>query len=205
MAAVTGKWSEFFWGVYSQSLAAQLARVQTLLGLPLRNPTEEAELLGLLQCYTVGFCFGGNLMHDRVPCAFEVIFSPDQTSAPAPQPLQVGQMRYWGCPNLMDRLIFGLDRGLFAAIKNSGKWNGSDQDLFTLMQPFVLQTITLLPIREAIDWVHASVYATIKMMRYSQLDPLCGGPIEVAVITSDRHFRWVRHKAMDAAINSAGG
>jgi hypothetical protein len=28
----------------------------------------------------------------------------------------------------------------------------------------------------------------------------CGGPIEVAVITSDREFRWVRHKGWDVAI-----
>jgi hypothetical protein len=29
---------------------------------------------------------------------------------------------------------------------------------------------------------------------------VCGGPIEIAVISSDRKFRWVRHKEWDAAI-----
>jgi hypothetical protein len=105
----------------------------------------------------------------------------------------------------MERLIYGIDPRLFESILNSGRWNGSQQDLAALVHPFILQTIALLPIREAIDWVHASVYATIKMMRYSQLDPLCGGPVEVAVITADRPFRWVRHKALDAAINIGGG
>jgi hypothetical protein len=61
-----------------------------------------------------------------------------------------------------------------------------------------------LPIREAIDWVHASIYATIKMMKFSHLPPVCGGPVEIAVITTDKKFRWVRHKRFDAAIGEGG-
>ena len=59
----------------------------------------------------------------------------------------------------------------------------------------------VLPIREAIDWVHASIYTTIKGIKFSRFDPVCGGPIEVAVITTDRRFRWVRHKGLDAAMS----
>lgn len=51
-----------------------------------------------------------------------------------------------------------------------------------------------LPIREAIDFVHACIASTIKAMKFSSLAQICGGPIEIAVITSDRRFRWVRHK-----------
>jgi hypothetical protein len=57
-----------------------------------------------------------------------------------------------------------------------------------------------LPIREAIDWVYASIYPSIKTMKFSHLAPVCGGPVEIAVITTDRPFRWVRHKKLDAAI-----
>ena len=39
-----------------------------------------------------------------------------------------------------------------------------------------------------------------KAMKFSDLPQICGGPIEIAVITSDRRFRWVKHKTWDAAI-----
>lgn len=45
-----------------------------------------------------------------------------------------------------------------------------------------------------------SIYTTIKAMKFSHMAPVCGGPVEVAVITTDRRFRWVRHKGFDAAI-----
>jgi hypothetical protein len=57
-----------------------------------------------------------------------------------------------------------------------------------------------LPLREAIDWVHASIYTTIKAMKFSHWKPYCGGPIEVAAISTDRRFRWVRHKNFGAAL-----
>lgn len=52
--------------------------------------------------------------------------------------------------------------------------------------------------------IHASIYTTIKTMKFSHLAPVCGGPVEVAVISSDRPFRWVRHKKMEAAIVQGG-
>jgi len=54
--------------------------------------------------------------------------------------------------------------------------------------------------RDAIDYVHSAIYCTIKAMKFSTGAQVCGGPIEIAVITSDRKFRWVRHKPWDAAI-----
>jgi hypothetical protein len=41
-------------------------------------------------------------------------------------------------------------------------------------------------------------------MKFSHMAPVCGGPVEVAVITTDRRFRWVRHKRFDAAIEEGG-
>ncbi len=57
-----------------------------------------------------------------------------------------------------------------------------------------------LPIRDAIDFVHACIQSTIKAHKFSNLSQICGGPIEIAVIRTDRRFRWVRHKNWDAAI-----
>jgi hypothetical protein len=112
--------------------------------------------------------------------------------------------RFWGCPNLIDRLIYGLDTLALGAIVNSGKWSGTDQELIDLLMPFCLGQPRDLPIREAIDWVHAAIYTTIKGMKFSHLAPVCGGPVEIAVITTDRLFRWVRHKSFDAAIGEGG-
>jgi hypothetical protein len=59
----------------------------------------------------------------------------------------------------------------------------------------------------AVDWIHPSINTTIKSLKFSHLAPVCGGPIEVTVITTDRTFRWVRHKELDSALgdNQAGG
>ena len=37
-------------------------------------------------------------------------------------------------------------------------------------------------------------------MKFSHYLPVCGGPIEIAVISTDRNFRWVRHKRFDDAL-----
>lgn len=100
----------------------------------------------------------------------------------------------------MDRLILGLDYQVFRTILASGKWNGTAEELVDTIQPTRLAQPFDLPIREAIDWIHASIYTTIKVMKFSHLPPVCGGVVEVAVVTSDRNFRWVSHKRMGEAI-----
>ena len=95
-----------------------------------------------------------------------------------------------------------MDPDLFDRILRSGKWTGTPEELFGLVEQGRLGLPRHLPLREAIDWVHASIYTTIKAMKFSHLAHVCGGPIEVAVITSDRRFRWVCHKRLDEAIVS---
>ncbi|MCX5674836.1 MAG: hypothetical protein NTX87_07495, partial [Planctomycetota bacterium] len=107
---------------------------------------------------------------------------------------------FWGCPNLIDRLLRGMDYPMFSRILESGKWQGTADDLFEVLEEGALGQPYDLPLREAIDWVYASIYTTIKAMKFSHLAPVCGGPIEIAVISSDRPFRWVRHKRLGQAI-----
>jgi len=76
--------------------------------------------------------------------------------------------------------------------------------LLDLAAPYRLAQPFDLPIREAIDWVYSSIYTTSQAMKFSHLAPVCGGPVEVAVITTDRPFRWVRHKKLDAGIAHGG-
>ncbi len=89
---------------------------------------------------------------------------------------------------------------MVAAILASGKWVGTPADLDGIIGRHKLVHPATVPIREAIDFTHACLLTTIKAMKFSNLPRLCGGPIELAVITTDRAFRWVRHKEWDSAI-----
>jgi hypothetical protein len=100
---------------------------------------------------------------------------------------------------MIQRLMFGCDDMLKNALLQSGKWNGTPANLDALLAQHNLAT-PHLPIRDAIDFTHACIASTIKAMKFSSLAQICGGPIEIAVITTDRPFRWVRHKKWDAAI-----
>ena len=88
-------------------------------------------------------------------------------------------------------------------ILNSGKWSGTEQDLLEIVGRGFLTPPSNLPIREAIDYLYAEIFTTIKAMKFSQLAPICGGPIEIAVITTDRPFRWVCHKELSRAITDS--
>lgn len=175
MAAAAFHWSQFFWAAYSAILSPLLQEVQALKSKPSRTPDEERYLEYVLGTLSVGFCIGGYLKHDRTPAAYQVAYDPTMTGPVAPVPLGLGMSRFWGCPNLIDRLISGMDTGLAVAILHSGKWSGTTQELIDLSMPFCLGQPRDLPIREAIDWVHAAIYTTIKGMKFSHLAPVCGG------------------------------
>jgi hypothetical protein len=106
---------------------------------------------------------------------------------------------FWGAPNMIQRLMFGRDGKLRDDLLASGKWNGTPAELDAFLSQYMLAT-PYLPIRDAIDFTHACIASTIKAMKFSSLPQICGGPIELAVITTDRKFRWVHHKEWDAAI-----
>ncbi|TIL25735.1 MAG: hypothetical protein E5Y88_12365 [Mesorhizobium sp.] len=209
------QWASDFWNAYTASdiwpLAIECQRLAKMgpyvvgANPPAPNSRDkgeeerfEAYRLGLV----AGFCIGGYMMPDRVPSAFVIIADPLGGSSPVPSPITQG-WSFWGAPNLIQRLIFGCDDSLKASILSSGKWNGTNDDLNTLVADHQLAH-PLVPMREAIDFVHSCIFSTIKAMKFSSLPQICGGPIEIAAITVDRKFRWVRHKPWDTAINEGG-
>lgn len=204
MRDVADRWAAFFWTAYNVHLAAIVQEVQMLSGLPNRSQEDEQRLVHLADIYSGGFCLGGCLSGDRTPHAFEIVYGPNQASPPVATELPMGTAYFWGCQSIVERLLFGVDPGLLRSILQSGSWNGSEQDLMDLVAPFQIHQPFDLPIREAIDWVYTSIYTTNQAMKFSHLPPVCGGPVEVAVITTDRPFRWVRHKRLDAAITPSG-
>jgi len=201
---VATQWGERFWAEYSTRLAGVLHRTRELLQNPARTPEQEKELEDLVQSFSGGFCVGGYQLPDRTPYAFEISYAPDRTAIGVAIPQKLGASKFWGCPSLIRRAILAIEQDVMEAIICLDKWIGTAEDLRSLLQEFVLTQPQNLPIRDAIDWVHAAVYATIKLMKFSHLAPVCGGPVEIAVITTDRRFRWVRHKDLGAAIDSQG-
>jgi hypothetical protein len=204
--AVAKRWADQFWAIYSGDLAASIARCaelnkkaafdDTAIAPNMRTAEEEREFQQLLGL-SVGFCLGGYVLPDRQPYAYVMGFEP-LASKPTPTALQpVGG--FWGAPNFIQRLIFGWDERLRDDILASNKWGGSPGELDKLLSQHRLEHPTL-PIRDAIDFVHACIHSTIKAHKFSNLSQICGGPIEIAVIRTDRRFRWVRHKGWDAAI-----
>jgi hypothetical protein len=205
---VATRWANLVWDRYSAAFSAEMARAVALAakapfspnaGPPISNmrtDAEEAELNELRQNLYVGFCIGGYVLPDRTPMAFETQFFPDATAAPTPTTVNIG---FWGAPNFILRLLNGWDHSSKAAILASGKWNGTEQDLISELSKAALK-VNMSTLRDTVDFVYSSIHSTIKALKFSDLSQICGGPIELAVISTDRRFRWVRHKKWDSAI-----
>jgi hypothetical protein len=205
---VVTKWNDLFWSEYTSS--ALLKQFLTLAAkkpfdpsAPMPDPnartkSEEDQFQISQANLGVGFCIAGYVKADRSPAAAEIIFQPG-VAKPNPVLLPVG-FKFWGAPNMIRRLIFGHDERIKADLIASGKWNGTEAELDAVLTQYQLTHPPTLPIRDAIDFVNSCIYSTIKALKFSNLSQVCGGPIELAVITADRPFRWVRHKDFDSAM-----
>ncbi|MBY3134785.1 MULTISPECIES: hypothetical protein [Rhizobium] len=209
VADAATQWIDLFWAAYqgSPAISGSVAEVQRLHGLQPHIPTdptaagtrtayEETLYNNLRNLLVVGFCIGGYVPSNREPMAFEIVIDP-LSAKPVPTP--VHGHRFWGAPNMINRLLFGCDDNLLGSILSSGKWTGTDVELLAIVQQHAISHPPL-PIRDAIDFTHACIMSTIKALKFSSFSQICGGPVEIAVITTDRKFRWVRHKPWDTAI-----
>lgn len=203
LAEAAKEWSHTLWNSYNMTYAHdQLKplrdRARELASKPTRSPEEQATLETIPQ-NVLGFCLAGHLGADRSPGAFEIQYSILSEGEATPTPLEPGKLYSWGMPHFHHRLMYGIDPGIYEKILKSGRWNGSEEDLIKIVQQHVHQPGAPLPLRDAVDWVFSLIYSTIKGMKFSHLHQMCGGPIEIAVISSDRKFRWVHHKDFNSA------
>jgi hypothetical protein len=209
VSEVMDRWIDLFWPAYESSPLVQECRslsaktphnaLLSVAGANDRTKAEEDRLNELLSNLVVGFCIAGCDPKDRTPAGFQVLFDGVSTTKPIPVASPMYNLNFWGAPNFILRLFLGIDSGLKHAILTSGKWSGTPQEFDAIAAPHAL-SLFALPMREAVDLVHSCITATIKALKFSSLSQICGGPIEIAVITSDRKFRWVRHKPWDSAI-----
>lgn len=204
---VVQRWTQLFWGHYAadtafvrhQTLAQMAPFGQAATAAGARTEDEEKEFSMLGAGLIVGFCIAGYTLPSRSPEALSVTFRP-QAAQPTPNVVQMHTLNWWGVPNFFTRSMMGLDDNLTQAIVASGKWTGTPGELQQIAQSQAVVPRTALPIRDAVDYVHTCIYSTVKALKFSGLPQVCGGPIELAVVTTDRRFRWIRHKPWDSAI-----
>ncbi len=215
LTEVANRWIEMVWAEYeSGELAPLLEQCKKLhakgpfdaaaVGAALtRTKDEEEQYKNLSRDLVVGFCVAGYVLPGpRVPEAFQMVLDPLKPKPnvePVGDPKRPFEYGFWGVPNMIQRLIHGIDASLAEQILHSGKWSGTRDDFNAIVAQHVLSH-PIIPIREAVDFVHACLCSTIKAIKFSNLSQTCGGHVEVAVITSDRKFRWVCHKGWDTAI-----
>jgi hypothetical protein len=208
---VANRWCDRFWKEYSTGTIGRAVQVCKDLNAkpppaadgashqPSSRTKDEEELFQTLRFGLVaGSCIGGYWPPDRTPKAYWVTFDP-LLDRPIPQTILMSTYAFWGAPNPIKRLIFGSDDELKANILRSGKWHGTDGELSAILEEHQLAS-EILPVHDAIDFVHACIYSTIKALKFTDLSEIVAGPIEIAVIATDQKFRWVRHKDWDVAI-----
>ncbi len=186
------------WPAYD-SLRPQIDKQKAIVIDPKSTPKDIERAKGALANLTVGFCLAGHNESDRESHAYEVIFAPDLTAAPVPKAPPV--LQFWGA-NLFIFRMLGFDTGLADTILKSGKWTGDPAELAAIFKRQQMPILAPIPLRETVDIIHALIHMTIKVMKFTSVPPVCGGHIEIATITTDRKFRWVRHKALAAALDN---
>jgi hypothetical protein len=195
------RWNAMFWHRYSTDFAPLLQQFQLLGAVPNPTPQQVAAKTFIEMSATVGFCIGGHVNANRTPHAYTVIFRPSLTQVGPVTPVPRFTPSFWAVDWITQRLIKGIDKRAYDAVLASGRWQGVPGDLDAILTPYGLMSSDPLPLREAIDWIYSLIYITIKAMKFSVGAPVCGGSVEIAVITADRPFRWVCHKRLDQAIS----
>ena len=207
---VANKWSELALDAYKKAFPSEIKRYHdlkvnknnrdtNLVKRPTRASKEEDREIEYIEgLLSVGFCIAGHVPNVRMPEAYVIELEPKLISQPISR--RIGGIHHFGKDDVISRIFGVYDDEIKESITNSPFWSGNKKDLDKILKNLQL-TSPPMTIRDAIDFVHFSIYSTIKATKFSTRDNDCGGPIEIAVITTDRKFRWVKHKTWDSAID----
>ncbi len=204
MSGAVEQWRQLFWQSYQSAFAPWIQAARQLTTVPPVDQNIRKSLDAIINRLTVGFCIAGRYGKDRTPSSSVLTFMPTQVAPPNPEPMGMGDLRFWGWPALVNRIALGFDPDLLGMVLASGKWSGTPQELFQIMSQKNLKLPRIMPIRDAIELTYSMIDATIKTLKFSHLPHICGGPIEVALLRTDRPFRWVTHKSFTAALDDKG-
>ena len=157
----------------------------------------------------VGHHSGGWDPETHIPNCYKIELRQEIKSI---KPLSLGVCYFSGMPNFFTRVFRGFDpdlplrlkdelKSLFPQLAANGDFeNKFDQSFEKAALPLIAEGFKDLPIREAIDFIYTYLHITIKATKFKFGAPGCGGPIEIGFISTDRPFRWVRHKSFSSAI-----
>ncbi len=159
----------------------------------------------------LGYYVGGWDPGTHHPRCFKMEFADGKDVAKLNE-LQIGEASFSGDFSYFSRVFRGFDPllpdALYVELKKrclsiagSSEFEVAYREAFkTVAGQLVSAGYQDLPIREAIDYIHASLHVTIKARKFRYGPPPSGGPIEIAFVSTDRRFRWVCHKNHDSAI-----
>jgi hypothetical protein len=118
-----------------------------------------------------------------------------------------GQFLFEGCPDAAHRLLHGFDAASWQTVAEFIPPADREAALESLLAPSLIRPAPTptLPLRDAVDYVHWIVHATIKYYKFVEGPQVCGGKVEIACVTADRGFRWVTHKSLDWCVGDAEG
>jgi hypothetical protein len=163
----------------------------------------------------IGYLIGGVASGSRLPECTRVVFGKADEE-PKVEELLMHTAYFQGAPRFFSRLHRGYDPELkplladeMAKSLSGVGTQGADiagavthcLNVFDAaaarLPPMHVEGV---PLRDAIDFLHSYLYATVKAHKFLVGAPICGGAVEIGFVTADRPFRWVRHKPFDAAI-----
>lgn len=86
-------------------------------------------------------------------------------------------------------------------IRYASSWSGEQYAITKLMnsQPPTVVNHAMMPLKDAIDFAEFLIDVTIKLQRFEMKPKLCGGDIDVLVLTKDDAF-WHQHKIFKPAV-----
>jgi hypothetical protein len=157
----------------------------------------------------VGYYLGGWNLKTHEPSCFKVEVQQTGTKL---EELPLGLCSFSGNPVFFTRVFRGFDPRLQERLRVEIKRLFPQDNVPTNFDaifdrafedasvPLVAAGHKDLPIREAIDFVYSYLHITVKAMKFSFGAPVAGGPIEIGFVSTDRHFRWVRHKSFASAM-----
>lgn len=193
-----------------RTIAARLGDVVDATPLSVREAADrlasmvQVELAKAGAAEGPGYMIGGHGA-DRIPECYTLTCKDSKMSV---APIAVGDAVFGGNPQYFQRVFQGFAPSIPAALLSELRARMAnlppnfDQhyaDAFAAAtKPLGDSGIGDLPIREAIDYLHACLHITIKAFKFMPGPPSCGGPIEIGFITTDRAFRWASHKSFDA-------
>jgi len=102
-------------------------------------------------------------------------------------------VNWYGMTDALQRLVLGYDRNAMAELVKRGA------DL-AMVQKWIKDNVAQLPLvfdgmplQDAIDFAEYAVQVVIGRFRFGLGPPLCGGDVDIAVVTPDA-FRWAKRK-----------